>query len=166
MQKRKQGIFAYTCGGSHLIMGAVYAVARGHGEPGDRELVAQELPTLLWRMDLELQSVDTLLPKHPEYTDILLDQRMKFLGHLLETTHKAAAMGVFVPDDAQQAQLKRALDELVKTVGSMEQLGLLTDESLARLKAKNEQTYLDYIGDAAHAVRGIDLATGAGGIAY
>ena len=77
-----------------------------------------------------------------------------------------AAMGLFTPDEAHKAQMQRALTELVATVASMEQLGLLTEDSLTRLRAKNEQTFLDYIGDSAHAVRGIDLATGASGIAW
>jgi hypothetical protein len=166
VQKRKQGIFSYACGGTHHLMSAAYAVARGHGTPGDRAAVEAEVAPLLWRLDLELQTVDTLLPKHPEYADVLLEQRMKFLGHFLETTHKMVALGLFAPDDAQRAQMARGADELVATVAAMEQAGMFTDASLAQLRAKNEQTFLDVIGDAAHAVRGIDLATGAGSLRY
>jgi hypothetical protein len=166
VQKQKQGIFAYTCGGTHLIMGAAFAVARGHGEPGDLASIQAEVAPLLWRLDLELAAVDGLLPEHPEYTDMLLDQRLKFLGHLLETAHKMAAMGLFTPDEAQQATLARARTELVKTVAALEAAGLLAPEGLAAVKEKREQTWLDLIGDAAHAVRGIDLSTGEGAVRY
>ena len=166
VQKRKQGIFAYACGGTHHLMAAAYAVARGHGTPADRAAIEAEVAPLLWRLDLELQTVDVLLPKHPEYADVLLEQRMKFLGHFLETTHKMAALGLFVPDEAQRAQMARGADELVATVAAMERAGMFTDASLAQLRAKNEQTFLDVIGDAAHAVRGIDLATGVGALRY
>ncbi len=166
VQKQKQGIFSYTCGGTHLIMGAAFAVARGHGEPGDRALVEAEVAPLLWRLDLELAAVDDLLPAHPEYTDMLLDQRLKFLGHLLEAAHKMAAMGLWVPDEAGRATLARARAELVRTVVALEGQGLLSQPGLDAVKARREQTWLDLIGDAAHAVRGIDLSTGAGGIAF
>ncbi|MBA2320027.1 MAG: hypothetical protein H0V89_02630 [Deltaproteobacteria bacterium] len=166
VQKQKQGIFAYTCGGTHLLMGAAYAVARGHGEPGDRALIEAEVAPLLWRLDLEMSTVDALLPKHPEHADMLLDQRLKFLGHLLESAHKMAALGLFQPDEAQRATLDRARDELVRTVAALEAQGLLSPDGLAAVKKKREQTWLDLIGDAAHAVRGIDLSTGEGSVRF
>src|SRR5690606_7932418 len=84
VQKRKQGIFGYTCGGAHLIQGAQYAVARGFGSDAHRERAVAEVPVLFWRVDLELAAVDEAARQHPNYAPILLEQRLKFLGHFLE----------------------------------------------------------------------------------
>src|SRR5690606_29130440 len=102
--------------------------------------------------------------QHPNYAPILLEQRLKFLGHFLETVHRAWALELFTPDEAQQEQLRRAADELVRTVEALEGTGLL--DRLDALRESNEQLFLDVVGDAAHAVRGIDLATGEATIAW
>lgn len=164
VQKRRQGIFGYTCGGAHLIQGAQYAVARGFGTPEDRARAAAEIPVLLWRIDVELSAVDQAVQQHPEYAPVLLEQRMKFLGHLLETTHRASALGLFTPSESQRQTLDRATSELVRTVQVLDQAGLFGQ--LEQVRASNEQLYLDFVGDAAHAVRGIDLALGDGVIRY
>jgi len=38
-------------------------------------------------------------------------------------------------------------------------------DRLGSVRTENEQLYLDFIGDAAHAIRGIRLATGESGVA-
>jgi hypothetical protein len=164
VQKRKQGIFSYTCGGAHLLQGTTYAVARGFGEPTDKAAVVQELEVYTWRLDLELTAVDSLVTKHPEYTDLLLVQRMKFLGHYLETLHKAAALGLYADTSAHRTAIERGADELVATVNSLLEAG--TFERMAHLKTSNEQLYLDLIGDSAHAVRGFGMHSGEGVIRY
>ena len=75
-----------------------------------------------------------------------------------------AALGLFEASEAQQKVLKRALAELVATVAVLKGSHLL--EQLDAIKAKNEQIYLDFVGDSAHAVRGLDLATGASQVRY
>jgi hypothetical protein len=44
------------------------------------------------------------------------------------------------------------------------QLGVLDD--VAAVRAQREQTFLDLVGDGAHAVHGLDLAVGAAGIPF
>lgn len=160
VEKRRQGIFGYTCGGAHLLQGAAHAVARGFGDDAHRQHVIDEVPVLYWRLDFELALVDQALSQHPEYGLVLMDQRLKFLGHFLESAHKLAASGLHEPDEAQRQALDRALVELVATVGQLEVAGVLG--RLGELKGSNEQLYLDYIGDSAHAARGLQLATGIG----
>jgi hypothetical protein len=158
-QKQKQGIFAYTCGGAHLIQGSAYAVARGFGEPGDRASIEAEVPALFARYPVETAQVDQALAEHPEYRLLLLSQRLKFLGHFLESVHELAAEGFYTPDAAQQAITAEALGELVVTVNALDTDGY---EQLNALKADKDsyQLYLDLVGDSAHALHGIDLATG------
>jgi hypothetical protein len=162
VEKRKQGIFGYTCGGAHLLQGVAYAVGRGFGQPEDRAAIQAELDVLYWRLKLELGVVDHAMSQYPEHRLILLVQRLKFLGHFLESTHKAAAMGLHKPDEAQQATLQVALRELMGTVDILQGGGAFKD--LDRLRKANEQTYLDIVGDSAHALHGIDLATGEAGV--
>jgi len=165
VEKRKQGIFAYTCGGAHLIQGAAFAVARGFGTPEDRKHIEEEVAPLFYRYDIELKQVDDMLVSHPEYKAILLGQRMKFLGHFLETTHELAAMGFYVPDDEQRRILSQAAEELASSVQQLQATG--TFDQLPKMKnTKQHQQYLDVIGDAAHALHGLKLAVGADAVVY
>jgi hypothetical protein len=163
-QKRGQGIFDYTCGGAHLYQAVAYAVARGFGGPQAREAVVEQIPGLFARLEVELAQVDAALRSHPDYTVVLVTQRLKFLGHFLETTHKMAALELFEPSEEQAAAMQRAADELVATVAVINQLRLF--ERLDEVRKADEQVYLDLVGDSAHAVRGIDIATGAAGVRY
>jgi hypothetical protein len=162
VQKRGQGIFGYTCGGAHFLQSAAYAVAQGYGLPKDRERIREEVDVLFWRLDLELGIVDEALKQHPEYALVLIEQRMKFLGHFLETAHKLAALELYEPTAEQSVALSRGRSELVNTVGVLQAMGVF--DRLDELRQSNEQTYLDFIGDSAHALRGIDLSTGQGSI--
>ena len=162
VQKRRQGIFGYTCGGAHLIQGAAYAVARGFGTPEDRVALLDEVDVLFWRLDIELDIYGQALENAPQYRVVLLEQQMKFLGHFLETQHKLAAAGLYTPSDEQRVELGRALDALVSTVNALESEQVF--DNLEAVRQDNEQTYLDFIGDAAHGVRAIRLATGSAGV--
>ncbi|MCB9687305.1 MAG: hypothetical protein H6738_14130 [Alphaproteobacteria bacterium] len=172
----RQGIFRYTCGGQHLIQGAAYAVARGYGDPAHRQTMCDQKDLLRWRIDVELAALDPALQsgQYDAATNtLLLTQRLKFLGHWLETTHKMLAMGLCPPTPEDAAATKRVADEIVRTVAALEQLGaftamptMTTDPAYAKVPRGPEQLFLDLVGDSAHAVRGIDLATGAGTIAY
>ena len=159
-EKKGQGIFGYTCGGAHLLQGAAYAVARGFGQESDYAHIQAEVDVLYWRFGIELGIVDAALQQHPDYALILLEQRLKFVGHFLESAHKLAALGFYSPTAEQKALLETARAELVKTVGVLEAMGVF--ERLSELETSNEQMYLDFVGDSAHALRGIDLSTGAG----
>lgn len=161
-EKRGQGIFSYTCGGAHLLQGAAYAVARGFGEESDHAAIVAQVPVLYHRFDRELQIVDETAESHPDYALVLMEQRLKFTGHFLESAHKLAAMGFDVPDPAQKATLERAMTELIKTVDILDKMGVF--DRMDEVRATSEQTWLDVMGDSAHAVRGIDLATGVASI--
>ena len=113
-----------------------------------------------WRLGLEVGAVDGLLGKHPEYTDLLLVQRLKFTGHYLETLHKGAALGLFEDNAAHREAIERGSAELLKTVNLLREAD--TFGRMSTLKSTNEQVYLDLIGDSAHAVRGLRLHSGEG----
>lgn len=158
VQKRGQGIFAYTCGGAHLVQGAAYAVARGFGGEEERRIVAQQIPTYLYRMGVELPQVDAAMKQHPQFALVLITQRLKFTGHVVESLHKLAALGFATPGPELEAELRRAEAELLATVQAIDEAGIF--DKLGEIRAADEQRYLDLVGDAAHALRGLDLATG------
>jgi hypothetical protein len=178
-QKDGKGILGYTCGGHHFVQGVAHAHARGFGADDDRALICEQQELMRWRIDHELGSIDPLLAQHGT-TDknvaiVLLDQRLKFLGHYLETASKLGAYQLCEWTDADAKALKRAADELVRTVQALDGLGVYalqavrSNRGLDPYRANSggaEQVYLDLLGDAAHAVRGIDLATGQGVVRY
>ena len=158
VQKRGQGIWTHTCGGAHTLQAGAYAVARGFGGEEARTMVLADVPVFLHRLDLELQQVDHAMALRPEYGVILIEQRLKFLGHFLETAHTYSALGLLPDTRENRAVLDKARLELVGTVEGIERAGLLP--RLGEIKTAQEQVFLDYVGDAAHAVHGLDLSTG------
>jgi hypothetical protein len=172
----RRGIFRYTCGGQHLVMGAAYAVGRGFGSEQHRATMCEQRDLLRWRIDVELAALDPHLQSgqlDPATAALLLSQRLKFLGHWLETTHKILALRLCEPTEEDTAATARVAAELVRTLAALDSLGvwkdlptLRTHPTYAGVPRGPEQLYLDLVGDSAHAVRGIDLATGVGTIAY
>lgn len=163
-QRTGQALFSYTCGGAHLVQGATYAVARGFGKPEDRQVVSAQARLLLYRLPIELAIYDDAARQNPKYRLKLMVQRVKFLGHFLETISKMQALGLFTPDDGQLATIEGAAQNLSLTVSALSQSKAF--ERLDEIRAAEEQMYLDIVGDAAHAVRGLELALGRGTIAY
>ncbi len=163
-EKKGQGIFAYTCGGAHLLQGTAYAVARGHGGELVHKGLLGQVPLLYFRFPRELQIYDSLMKKAPQHAALLLVQRLKFVGHFLESAHKMAAMGLYRPSEEQQRMLQGAAQQLVLVVEGMEQQAIF--DALDALRTTDEQMYLDVVGDSAHAIRGLELALGRGEVRY
>ncbi len=163
-QRQGQPLFSYSCGGAHLLQGASYAVARGYGTPKDRKAVEAQVPLMFYRLPIELGIYDEAMKTAPKQKVRLLVQRMKFLGHFLETMSKMEAMGLYVPDEKQSQLLEGAAQNLVLTVQALEKSG--TFANMETIRTKDEQLFLDVIGDSCHAVRGLELELGRGTIAW
>jgi hypothetical protein len=157
--KQRQGIFAYTCGGAHLIQGAGAAVAAGFGPPESLDVMRDQAQTLQWRYGEELRIVNEAIAGYPQMGILLQIQKLKFAGHYLETIHKLAAWGMIEPTDALRATLTSAEDALVAAFDALQASGAF--EGADQVRAQNAQAYLDLVGDSAHAVHGLDLAAGA-----
>jgi hypothetical protein len=179
-QKDGKGILGYTCGGQHLIQGVAHAVARGFGPEDGPTRVCAQRDLLVWRIDHELGTIDPILAgehgKDRSIAIVLLDQRLKFVGHALESLAKMDAYGLCDWTEGDAKTMERLSVELVRTVNALESLGVFADlPSVRQDRALDpyrpnsggaEQVYLDLLGDSAHAVRGIDMATGKGTIAF
>ncbi len=157
-EKKGQGIFAYTCGGAHLLQGTAYAVARGFGRPEDRAIVEAQVPLLFYRLPHELQLYDETAQDNPEHGLRLLAQRLKFTGHWLESMEKLAAMGFYTPDEEQQRLLAGAATQIALTVEGLNREGAW--RRLPEIEKQDYQLYLDLVGDSAHALHGLRIALG------
>ena len=163
-RKDGSGIFGYTCGGSHMLQGAAYLVGKGFGEAADRQKMAAQVELLFWRFPRELQVYETAIQQHPTQELVITVQQLKFVGHWLESVHKMAAMKLFEPTENQQVAMGEAVRVLVETAKQLKRTGAM--DNLETLRGGNEQLYLDIVGDAAHAVRGLELALGRATVAY
>ena len=163
-ERKGQGIFRYTCGGAHLLQGAAYAVARGNGSPDAHELIEAQVAIQFYRYPIERSQTVAAMKAKPEYTDVLLVQRLKFAGHFLESMSKLAALGFYTPDESQQAILRDAALEVWEVARAMKKEKLLGD--LTALRAKDEQQFLDIVGDSAHALKGLRLVRGEASVRY
>ena len=164
-ERRGQGIFHYTCGGAHLLQGAGYALARGFGPDSLRAAFAQQIPMSFYRLPRELAIYDAAAKRFgTTHANQLMVQRLKFTGHFLESMHKLAALGLYVPDTQQQAYLEGAARQVAGVAKALQTTGLLDD--LDAVREADEQLYLDIVGDSAHAIRGLELALGRASIAY
>ncbi len=163
-QKEKQGIHMYTCGGAHLLQGAAFAVARGYGTTEDLDKMKVNGKVLYYRYAIEVDIVNQTMKKHPTYRLQLLSQQLKFIGHFIESAHKLAALGVYLPDATEQATLLTATDDLIGVVKELKALGAF--DNLDEIRPENEQLYLDLVGDSSHAVNAIEIATGKRAVRY
>jgi len=160
-----QGIFNYTCGGAHLIQGTGYTLARGFGDPSLRPTFVKQIPLMFYRLPRELAIYDAAMRRFgTTHTTALLIQRLKFSGHFLETMHKLAALGFYVPSQEQNLALEGAAKQVALAIEGLSQSGVL--DNLNTLRQTNEQQYLDIIGDSSHAVYALQLAMGDRGIRY
>lgn len=174
-KKDGKGILSYSCGGHHLVQGVAHAVARGFGPDDAKARACAQRDLIRWRIDHELGSIDPLfvderVTKDPGMQVLLLIQRLKFVGHAMETLSKFDAYGYCTWTGEDTKAQERLSVELVRTVKALQAAkvfedpqAIRNDRSLDRFHPNSggaEQVYLDLIGDSAHAVRGIDLATG------
>ncbi|MEE8104070.1 MAG: hypothetical protein V3T86_00895 [Planctomycetota bacterium] len=154
----KPGLDAYTCGGAHYVSGIGYALGRGFGQKGDREKFREVIDLVFWSYPRRLELLSRVEKKHPKMKSLVTQQRFKFIGHFIELTHKLAAIGMFEPSDAEKQLMRSSVEDLVNLVARLEKVEL--HKHLPAIRKRDEQRYLDYVGDSAHALHGLNLATG------
>ena len=163
-KKDKTGIFQYTCGGAHLLQGAAYASARGFGNEKTREEVQEQIQLHFYRFPRELKIYDDLMKSNPDYKIQLLVQRLKFVGHFLETAQKLSMMNLYRPSLEQIRMMQGAMDQLVLIIRALHQDGVF--QNLYNFKVNDPQLYRDIIGDSAHALYAMYLFSGNRHITY
>lgn len=159
-QKAGQNLFSYTCGGAHLLQGAAYAAARGFGTDKAKKSVEVQVPLWFYRLPVELEIYDKVTSRNPAKATVLLAQRLKFLGHFVESLGKMMAMGQYTATREQSNLLEGAVQNLTLTVEALHRNGSF--DQLDALKTSDPQLFLDLVGDAAHAIRGVEIVLGRG----
>jgi hypothetical protein len=153
VQKRKQLIYAHTCGGLHFVQAAV----RGAAATKDPKHIARarvQLETILFRWEAERRIYRDYRRRAPQYRVLLLTQELKFYGHVVETLALANRWGVFEATEANRRRVTAVIRDLITTID------LLAGAygNLDKVRKAKEQTYLDLIGDGCHAIRGLRVA--------
>ena len=153
VEKKKQGIYAHTCGGLHLIQAAVRGASRV-GSETLLERAREQLEIARFRFDAERRIYRETIQQAPKYRTLLLVQEMKFYGHLLETFGLAAEWGVLTPTDASRRFIREVAGDLVDAVRDLESVYA----EIETYRSKGSQTYYDLVGDGCHAIRGLRMA--------
>ncbi|MFO0728481.1 MAG: hypothetical protein U1E65_32190 [Myxococcota bacterium] len=154
VEKRKQGIFAHSCGGAHLIQAAMHA-AIFVGTPTAKARVKKQLDILLFRYLAEKRIYQQALAQAPQAALLLHTQELKFFGHALETFGFADPLGFVDHTPEMHARLAALANDLVKTIDILAP----AYHQLPAVRQEREQTYLDLIGDGCHAMRGLRLGS-------
>jgi hypothetical protein len=158
VDKRKQGIYAHSCGGLHFVQG-VLGWAR---HPAVRKRwgarVDEQVAILFYRLGSERRQYEAALQQAeasaPQYKVPLLVQMLKFYGHWLESVARLRSDLGWRPSAAQRQDVTLAKAMLDAAVRKLE-----AEKAFERMEAFRKaqpQVYLDLIGDACHAAHGLE----------
>lgn len=158
LEKKGQGIFGFICGGAHLLQGTAYAIARGYGTAADRVAMQKQVPLWFHRLVGEVRVYDAALDASPQLRLRIAVQLMAFTGHFLESMHKLAAYGIFIPDEGQRRLMRFSAEQAAGCIVALEKIGAYAN--MEKIRDKDMQLYLDIVGDSAHALFALELALG------
>lgn len=158
IDKRRQGIYAHSCGGLHFVQGVLAwarhpAVKKRWGPRIDAQIAVH-----FYRLESERRQYEAAyqqaLTSLPQFKLPVLVQMVKFYGHWLETVaHFRDDLG-WKPTEFQQQDINRAKAFLDIAVRALEESKAL--EQMEELKKAQKQVYLDLIGDSCHAAHGLE----------
>lgn len=148
-------IHRYYCEGFHFFQ----SVQRMHGKTLPA-LLKEQYEIGLYRLNLEsaywartLAQVRRMYSSDASrlqrFEDELLSQRLRLLGHGLETFLRAIQLGVLDRIEVESA-LDKAFEELEETVGELHRLQ--TFDRLGPSQRRRRDLYHEFVGDAAHAL--------------
>lgn len=158
VDKRKQGVYAHSCGGLHFVQGVLAwarhpAVKKRWGARLDAQIAIH-----FYRLESERRQYEAAyqqaLQSMPQFKLPVLIQMVKFYGHWLETVAHFRDDFAFKPTEAQKQDLNRAKAFLDIAVRALEESKAL--ETMEQLKKTQKQSYLDLIGDSCHAAHGLE----------
>ncbi len=158
VDKRKQGLYAHSCGGLHFVQGVLGWARQASVRKRWGPRVDAQIAIHFYRLESERRQYDAAYQQAqrvaPQYALPVLDQQVKFYGHFLETAARFRTDLGWVPD-AEQAQSVRVATALLDaTVRELERLKAF--EQLRTLKTDQRQLFFDLVGDACHAAHGLE----------
>ncbi|MFO0567513.1 MAG: hypothetical protein U0263_17780 [Polyangiaceae bacterium] len=158
-KRDKSGIYGHSCGGLHLVQ-AIASAVKVAGTDDQKRRFRRQLGVLLYRYELERPAYASLLLRHPEQGLLIRLQQQKFFGHLVETLTLAKKLGLTEPETEGGKNVDRVIFFAAADTVDVAK-GLLDGgvyERLDAIRKDREQTYLDLVGDACHALRGLTRA--------
>jgi hypothetical protein len=162
VKKDKKGIFTHPCGGLHLIQGLEVCAAAGVGGPEVRSAYLEQIDLLRWRLRGEIALYQRLRSANTgdgAVATILAIQQLKFAGHVLEALAQARVDGLVAVGGSEAmafaADLGFAAEAVDEAAALLSGAGILAD--MDRLRVAARQQYFDLVGDACHALHGLDL---------
>lgn len=158
VDKRKQGVYAHSCGGLHFVQGVLAwakhpAVRKRWGARIDRQIAIH-----FYRLESERRQYDAAWQQAqasmPQFKLPVLVQQVKFYGHFLETAARFKSDLGWKPTAAQQQDIAKAKALLDAAVRNLEAEGAFAQ--MQQLAKTHKQVYLDLIGDSCHAAHGLE----------
>ncbi len=154
VDKRKQGLYAHSCGGLHLVQAVLGWARHGNVKKKWGARFDEQVAILFYRLDSERRQYERALEKAPAHRLEVLVQMVKFYGHFLETTGRLKTELGWKPNPAQTVSINRAKALLDNAASLLDEMHAF--EMMNELKSTKKQVYLDLIGDACHATHGWD----------
>jgi hypothetical protein len=152
--KRKQGIYAHSCGGLHLVQAVISWARFDEVKKRWGARYERQLQIVFYRLDSERRQYEAALQQAPQYKLQILVQMLKFYGHFLETVGRAKAEAGFKPTEAQVVSINTARALLDNAIRQL--VALKAFNSMESLRSSQPQVALDLIGDSCHASHGWD----------
>ncbi|MEW5739169.1 MAG: hypothetical protein AB1938_09600 [Myxococcota bacterium] len=158
VDKRKQGIYAHSCGGLHFVQGVLAWAKHPTVRKKWGARVDTQIAILMYRLESERRQYDAAYQQAvttaPQYKLVMLVQMVKFYGHFLETAARLKTDLKWKPTTAQQQAIATAKALLDSAVRSLEESKAF--EQMKALEKSQPQVYLDLIGDSCHAAHGLE----------
>jgi hypothetical protein len=142
-----------------LIYSLVVAADTGYAANDRARRVQRQLDLLVWRLSADLQLMDRFYrtPRPGSATWwLMIDAKLKFLGHAEECLALAANRKVVALSAAQQAARQKAVSELRRLLGEVETRDLTPLRQAPIREARD--LYQQIVGDVCHARHGLTLS--------
>jgi hypothetical protein len=161
-------IHRYFCGGTHLFHAVTLGISKGILGDEGKKRYARQIKILLFRGQAEGRYWDRQMGKiydakmsegHKKYyLDLFHTQKLKILGHVIESWHKARLWKAYTGTAGEKKIIAEISRDLENTVESIDSRGLFKRLPKLQKYKQTRQMRRDLIGDSGHALYGLLLA--------
>jgi hypothetical protein len=157
LHKHRQYVYAHTCGGIHLLMAPLGHLVHPEVRALYGERARRQVDILALRLREERRMYAAVAPGRESAAEVMVAiQRLKMFGHSLEALSDLGMLRAVPLDDADRALLAELRGWTVDAILDLEAVGAYA--AMERLEEAQPQTFLDLLGDTAHAVRGLRIS--------
>jgi hypothetical protein len=157
VDKRKQGLYAHSCGGFHFVQGVLSWARNPDVKKRWQKRLDEQIAIHFYRLDSEQRQYEAAFAQAsvlaPQLVNKVLVQMLKFHGHFLETAARFRSDFQWKPAAEQTKAIEFSKAKLDWTVKELESRNVLA--SMQTIQQSDFQMYLDLIGDSCHAAHGL-----------